>query len=128
MANHQTFKMAASKNRKWKYLLNASDGVAIPTAIPTLSTMPDFSMSPRTLPDVVRLPKFKMAAIKPELEITLTGYRRRRDSKFYPHIFGHARLGYATVDTVRRCATLPDVDRLPKNKMAATETGNGNNY
>ena len=45
-----------------------------------------------------------------------------------PHIFGHGRLGYDTVDIVRHSPTLPDVDRLPKIKMAATETGNGNNY
>jgi len=43
-----------------------------------------------------------------------------------PHIFGHARLGYATADTARRRPTLPDVDLLPKAKMAATKTGNGN--
>ncbi len=41
------------------------DGAAIPTATPTLSTMSEFTVSPPTLPDVVRLPKFKMAAIKP---------------------------------------------------------------
>jgi hypothetical protein len=32
--------------------------------------MTDFNMSPRTLPDVVGLPKFKLAAINPEVEIT----------------------------------------------------------
>ncbi len=68
-----------------------------------------------------------MAAINPEVEITLTGDRWRSDFNFYPDIFGHARLGYATVATVRRRLTLPVVDRLPKIKMAATETENGNN-
>ena len=38
-----------------------------------------------------------------------------------PHIFDHARLGYDTIDIVRR-------RRLLKFKMAASETGNGNNY
>jgi hypothetical protein len=37
-------------------------------------------------------------------------------------------LGYDTVDIIRHCPTLPDVDQLSKIKMAATETGNGNNY
>ncbi len=40
---------------------------------------------------------------------------------YTPHIFGHARLGYGTIDTVRR-------RRLPKFKMVATETGTGNDY
>jgi len=43
------------------------------------------------------------------------------DSNFYPHIFDHVRLGYDIVDTDRR-------RRLPTFKMAATETGNGNDY
>ncbi len=64
----------------------------------------------------------------PEVEITLDGERWRQNSNFYPHIFGHARLGYATADTARRRPTMPDVDRLPKIKMLVTETGNGNNY
>ncbi len=77
------------------------------------------------LVDDGRPAKFKMAVIKPEVEITFD--RWRRDSNVYPHIFGHARLGCATADTARRRLTLPNVDRLQKIEMAATDTGHGNN-
>ncbi len=63
-----------------------------------------------------QLPKSKIAAIKPEVEITLSGERWHRDSNFHSHIFGHE---YDTVDTAPRRRHL-------KFKMGATETGNGN--
>ena len=46
------FKMAASKTGSGNNFWTANNGAAIPTAIPILSTMPDFTMSMRTLPDV----------------------------------------------------------------------------
>jgi len=54
--------------------------------------MRDFNMILQTLSNVVQLPKFKMAAIKPEVEITLNCERLRRDSKFYSIFSARARL------------------------------------
>jgi hypothetical protein len=45
--------MAASKTGSGNNVKTANDGVAIPTVIRTLSTAPDFTLSLRTLPDVV---------------------------------------------------------------------------
>ena len=59
-----------------------TDGAAIPTAITTLSTLSYFTMSPRTLPDVVRQQKFKMAAMKPEVEISFN--RSQNDDAAIP--------------------------------------------
>jgi hypothetical protein len=68
-------------------------------------------MSLRTLPDmIVPLPKFKMAAFKPEVEITFE--LREMVPRFQllppPHIFGLARLEYDTVDIARHCQMLAD--------------------
>ena len=64
-----------------------------------------------------------MAAKKPEVEITSEQWHMALDSNMYPHIFGHAWLGYDTVsvNTARRC-------QLPQFKMTGIESGDGNNY
>ncbi len=71
-------------------------------ATPTFSTISGLDIAQPTLIDVVRLPKFKVAATKPEVDITFERERWSRDSNFYTHIIGRARLGYDTVDIVRR--------------------------
>ena len=48
-----------------------------------------------------RLPEFKMAGWKPEVEITFERKEMGRDFSGYPHIFGHARLRYDTGDMAR---------------------------
>ena len=55
----------------------------------------------------------------------LRGWRLRRDSKGYPIRFHFL---YTTPDFDLTLRTLPDVGRLPRHKMAAIETGSGNNY
>ena len=84
-------------------------------------------MSLRTLLDIVPLPKFNMAVIKPEVELTIERREMAPRFQLLPRLFGHARLEHDTVDIVRDCPTLPDAYRLPKIMMATTETGNGNN-
>ena len=53
--------------------------------------MSGLTMSLRALPDVVRLPKFKMVVTNLEMEASLNDKRWHYDSNFYSHIFGHAR-------------------------------------
>ena len=48
------------------------------------------------------------------VEITFDRLQMAPQFQLLPHIFGHIRLGYETVDTARLC-------RLPKLKMAATK-------
>ena len=83
-------------------------------------------MSLRTFPDIVLLPKFKMAAIKQEVEKTFERREMAPRFQLLPPIFDLARLEYDIVDIVRHCLTLPDFGQLPTIKMAATETGTGN--
>ena len=88
--------------------------------------MPDLNMSLRTLPGIVPLPKLKMVAIKPEVEITFERREMAPRFQLLSLIFDLARLEYDIVDIVRLCLTLPDVGQLPTIMMADTETGNGN--
>jgi len=63
-----------------------------------------------------------MTAVEREMAISLDGLMRFQ--LLSSHIFDQARLGYDT-------ATLPDISRRTGHtelKMAATETGSGNNY
>ena len=77
-------------------------------------------MSLRTVTQVVPLQKLKMAATMPEVEIK---FEREIALQFQLllHIFS------AMPDLAMTLSTLPDVGMLSKIKMAATETGNGNN-
>ena len=75
--------------------------------------MPDVNMSLRTLLDVVRISKFKMADTKPEVEM-LNGEIANRFQR-YTHICNHAR--HST--WIWNCRQ--------KFKMAATEIRSGNN-
>ena len=68
--------------------------------------MPDLNMSLRTLPDIVPLPKFKMAAIKSEVEITFERREMAPRFQLLPPIFDLARLEYDTIDIARHCQTL----------------------
>jgi len=83
---------------------------------PIFETMPDTSLTLPTLSDVGCLPKFKMAATKPEVEIAFE--RREMEPRFQllPPYYRSCRLGYDTVDIVRRRPTT-------KFKMASMETG-----
>ncbi len=71
--------------------------------------------------------RFKMAATyhTGNGNNVLRGWRLRRDSKGYPIRFHFL---YTTPDFDLTLRTLPDVGRLPRHKMAAIETGSGNNY
>ena len=69
------------------------------------ATMLDTSLTLTTLPDVGRLPEFKMAAIKPEVEITFKRREMKLQFQLLPHIFDHARLRYDFVILVRRRPT-----------------------
>jgi hypothetical protein len=108
-----------SGNNLW----TASDGAAIPTAIPTLSTMPDFTMSLRTLPDVVRLPKFKMATMKPEVEITFDWWQMALRFQILPPYFPPCptRICYChhrptSPDIARRWLTIKNQDGGHRNR------------
>ena len=48
----RNLKGRSAKTGSENNFLMGSDGPAIPKAIPTLSTMPDLTVSPRTYPDV----------------------------------------------------------------------------
>jgi hypothetical protein len=65
------FKIAASRTGSGNSLRTANDGAAISTAIPILSTMPDFTMSLRTLPDVGYYKNPRWSPQKPEMEIAI---------------------------------------------------------
>ena len=68
--------------------------------------MTDLDITTSTSPDDVDY-RFKMAATKPEVEITFE--RQKMAPRFQllpPHIFGPDRLGYDTVDIVHHCQTL----------------------
>ena len=62
--------MAASETGNGNNFSTVSDGAAIRRVIPTLSTMPDFNMSLRTLSDVVDYRDSRWRPPKPEMEIT----------------------------------------------------------
>ncbi len=65
--------------------------------------------------------KSKMAVVKTQAAITFERIEITMRFQFLPHIFDQARHGYDTVDISRR--------RAPTEfKMAATETGSGNNF
>ena len=82
-------------------------------------------MALRILYDTDRHPECKMAAIKPEVEITFERKEMAMRFQRLPHIFDHARLRYDTADTARRWPT-------SETHMSATkpevETGSGNNF
>ncbi len=90
--------------------------------------MHDLNMSLQAFYDIAPLPKFKMAAIKPEVGITFKRREMAPRFQLLPPIFDIVRLEYDIVDIFRQCLTLPDVGQLPTINMAATETGNGNSY
>jgi hypothetical protein len=74
-----------------------------------------------TKSDVSIYRKSKAAAVEKKPAITFDGLKYRRDFSCYTNIFDQALHAYMTL------STLPDVGRLPKFKIAATETGSGNN-
>jgi hypothetical protein len=61
--------------------LNEKAGKAIPTATSQFLTMPDSDMASPTWLDINRHPKLKMAATKPEVEIT---FERKELAKRFP--------------------------------------------
>ena len=70
-----------------------------------------------------------MAAIKPSVEITFDRWHMASWFQLPPLYFRSCptRICMLLSTHTRRRLTLPDVDRQPKIKTAATETGNGNN-
>jgi hypothetical protein len=88
-----------------------SAGVTTPTAVPTYATKPDKSMTLPILPDVIGwLLEFKMAATKPEAEITL---KRQVIATRFQLLSPFAAM--PDLDTTLLSA---DVGRLPKFKLA----------
>jgi len=86
-------------------------------------TMLDLTMSPRNIARRFPTTEIQESAIKPELEITVTGDRWRRISNFHPH-FSACLTRIATADTTdvaRHCQTLIDYPksrwRPPKPEM-----------
>ena len=80
----------------------------IPTVTPTFSTMPDSTMTLPTVFDVCRLPEFKMAGSKPEVD--LSQERNGLSAKFQrlPPIFGVELFDGAFAETIRRLL-LPEI-------------------
>jgi hypothetical protein len=66
------------------------------------------------MPDVSRLLKINMAAVKPEVDCISGTGRCQRNSNGYPDIFDHAHFKGVT-------PTMPDVSRLLKINMASVK-------
>ncbi len=82
----------------------AVDSDTISKATPTFSTTADLERMTSMSPDVVDY-GFKMAATKPELEITFERQVMAPRFQRLPHIVDHARLHYVTANIARRCLT-----------------------
>jgi hypothetical protein len=89
--------------------------VEIPTALPTFSTMPELIVTPPTLSDIGRLPKFKMADTKPEA-LHISGMEL--------HIaeFPTASRTFATLSkSMVTLPTLPDIMKILKQAILLRE-------
>ena len=86
------------------------------TATPKFAATPDLDMALRTLFDIDRHPECKMAAIKPEVEITFERKQMAKRFQRLPHIFDHDQLRNGTANPARyrptpeMSATKPEVE------------------
>jgi hypothetical protein len=87
----------------------------IPTATPTFSTTPTSMQLLPTLPDISRLLKINMAAVKPEVDCISGTGRHINEIPTATPTFS------TTPTSMQLLPTLPDISRLLKINMAAVK-------
>jgi hypothetical protein len=88
-------------NRKYPYLWYGKRCQRNSNGHPTYAAMPYPPVTPPTLPDVGRLPKFKMADCRPELKVFVLWNEISTRFQRLAHILAHGQLTGDTADIVR---------------------------
>ena len=119
-SRHSEVKVAGTKPDVEITLEKKAMATRFQRLLPTFSTTHDWGLRHRTLPDVGRHPKLKMAGSKPEAEGTFERESEMATQfQWYPHIFDYARFIIISLSTWPGCSTA-------QSKGDGNQTGIGN--